>query len=239
MSEKLDGVRAIWDGHKFISRNEKDFESPEWFKAGIPDILLDGELWQGRGRFNECSGQVRRKTNQDWSEIMFMILDLPELSNRGSTWSLRQEYLRRTLIDLPDHVKIHRQILCNGNEHLLEFEQEVLANGGEGVMLAHPDGHYLNKRTDKILKVKRFNDDDAIVLRYEGGKGKHEGRVGALVCAYQGNVIYIGTGLNDYERENPPEIGSVITFKYFEMSEDNIPRFPVFIGVRADESEGS
>lgn len=229
MSEKLDGIRAIWDGVGFMSRNEKEFIAPDWFKFDMPKCLLDGELWMGRGRFSETSGQVRRKTNQDWSEIKYIVFDIPKTSD-----SFRFRNMLLTHIHLPGHASVHEQTLCKCPKHLLDFETNIISNSGEGVMLHHPDSAYeFGKRSKYLLKVKRFNDDEAVVCGYLDGKGKHVGRVGALLCVYKDKEIHIGTGFSDEERINPPKIGEVIIFKYFEMF-NNIPRFPVYVGVRVD-----
>lgn len=228
MSEKLDGVRAIYHNAHFTSRTEKPFVSPSAFSDGFPhNVTLDGELWKGRGLFNETSGQVRRKTNQDWSGMQYMVFDAPKLSGT----------FEQVLVDLLDLLEaptliIVEQTVCLGLDHLREYEEKIIALGGEGVMLRNPWSCYMEgKRSSNVLKVKRFHSDEAVVTGYQPGLGKHEGRVGALVCGYNGKTIYLGTGLTDAEREHPPAVGSTVTFKYFEMS-DNIPRFPVFIGVR-------
>lgn len=229
MSEKLDGIRAIWDGNNFISRNEKVFNTPDWFKQDMPTSLLDGELWSGRGLFNYTSGQVRRKYDMDWSKIKYIVFDIPK---PGERFEFRNKLL--THIKMPSHVQIIKQIKCKGIKHLQQFELDIISNGGEGVILHHPDNEYTyNKRSKYLLKVKQFKDDDAIVIDYENGKGKYGGMVGALICQYKDNIITIGTGMTDEDRNNPPKIGSTIIFKYFEMN-NNIPRFPVYVGIRAD-----
>ena len=230
MSEKLDGVRAIWDGEKLMSRNEKEFVAPEWFTRDMTPWYFDGELWMGRGRFNETSGQVRRKTNQDWSEMKYVIIDYPE-----GGYTFRQHLCGFSALVLPNHVQLLVQTKCKSMQHLLIFESRVIKSGGEGVMLRHPDSRYeMGKRSNFLLKVKRFHDDEAVVAGYKGGEGKYKKIVGSLICVYKGKEICIGTGLTDYDRACPPKVGETITFKYFEMSKDNIPRFPVYVGVRCD-----
>ena len=91
----------------------------------------------------------------------------------------------------------------------------------------------------KVLKVKTFHDDEALITDYEAGKGKYNGMVGSLVCVRRdGGKFKVGSGLNDSQRiySAAPKIGSVITFKYFELSSDGIPRFPTFLRLRPDVS---
>lgn len=229
MSEKLDGIRAIWNPKikTFMSRNEKPFIAPLEFIKDFPDTMLDGELWGGRGNFRATSGQVRRKTNQDWSDIIYMVFEIP--NGCGFFVEHLLELLR---LKLPCNIKIIEQTKCERIEHLLEFLGGVEAKGGEGIMLRHPSSYYEEgKRSSNLLKVKTFKDDEAIVTGYTDGTGKYLGMVGALVCDYKGTQILVGTGLTDHDRNNPPKVGTKITFKYFEMI-DNVPRFPVFVGIR-------
>jgi len=71
LSEKLDGMRAWWDGSNMWSRQGKPVYAPPWWLAALPrDFALDGELWLGRGRFQECMGIVRQHgMPQAWSSI--------------------------------------------------------------------------------------------------------------------------------------------------------------------------
>lgn len=230
MSEKLDGVRAIWypEIRGFISRNGKPIVSPDWFIKNMPNVTLDGELFMGRGLFKECSGMVRRKTNQDWSNIEYRVFATP---GHGSSFTIVLPYLEA--LKLPTHVKIQEQIMCRSHSHLIDFEQSILSQGGEGVMLRNPLTPYEYRRSPNLLKVKRFKDAEAVVTGYKSGVGKYENMMGALVCNYNGISIDIGTGFTDEERRNPPTIGNIITFKYFEIDNvSGIPRFPVYLGIR-------
>lgn len=78
MSEKLDGVRAYWDGRQFISRLGNVYHAPDFFTAGLPEIPLDGELWLGRKAFQRCVSIVRRQDKSDlWQSVRFLVFDLP------------------------------------------------------------------------------------------------------------------------------------------------------------------
>ena len=90
-------------------------------------------------------------------------------------------------------------------------------------------------RSATLLKVKRFYDNEACVLKHLEGAGRHKGRLGALLVELEdGTTFSVGTGFSDAEREDPPPVGSLITFRYQELSEAGVPRFPSFVGVRAD-----
>ena len=79
LSEKLDGVRAYWNGSRLRSRGGHTFSAPQWFLDSLPNIPLDGELWGGRQTFDEVSGIVRRKEpNEGWRKISLMVFELPQ-----------------------------------------------------------------------------------------------------------------------------------------------------------------
>lgn len=226
MSEKLDGVRAIWDGETIKSRNGKVFNAPAWFTKGLPKgIMLDGELWGGRGLFSKTVGKVRARQG-DWSTIRFMIFDTP------ADGEFTERYNNISALGLPYHCGIVEHTECKSEAHLNEFLNSILEKNGEGVMLRAPTSNYDNKRSNSLLKVKRFNCDEATITGYTKGTGKHTGRLGALICEYKGKTFQIGTGLSNTLRDTPPSIGSTVTFSFFEITSGGVPRFPSFIGVR-------
>lgn len=226
MSEKLDGVRAIWNGRTLVSRTGKEFHAPDWFLAGLPtDTILDGELWEGRGMFQETVGKVRT-LNGDWSGIKFMVFDVVS----ENIYESRKSALEK--LDMPGHCTVLKQTRCRSEDHLCDFEEEVTGSGGEGVMLRRRNSLYEHKRSGNLLKIKKFQTDEAVVTGYTEGKGKHAGRIGALICEYMGKTFNIGTGITDYMRKLPPKIGSRVTFSFFEKTNAGIPRFPALLTVR-------
>lgn len=122
-------------------------------------------------------------------------------------------------------------------EHLLEELAFIEAQGGEGLMLRSASAAHRGGRSSDLLKVKSFHDDEALVTAHEEGKGKYQGQVGSLVCITKtGARFKCGSGLTDAMRtkRGAPAPGTVITFKYFELTKDGIPRFPTFLRVRPD-----
>jgi len=227
MSEKLDGVRAIWTGERLISRTGKQFAAPEWFISGLPtNLILDGELWEDRGLFQHTVGKVRTQINPDYSGVKYMLFDIV------SSGPAEERQAILNALELPSHVEVLEQTVCEGLDHLEEYEARILAIGGEGVMLREPCSIYEHKRSGSLLKVKRFRQDEAEVIDYEAGRGRNTGRVGALLCRFRDKLISIGAGLSDADRRHPPEKGDVVTFSYFELTDSGMPRFPVFIAER-------
>jgi DNA ligase 1 len=234
MSEKLDGVRAYWDGKRFLSRQGNPFFAPDWFTEKLPDFPLDGELFGGRKKFQRTVSVVRRQDRgNEWKELAFVIFDAPGLDAPFEERLARcQQYVEDVA---PPYAEWLPHEPCKGVAHLREELARVEGLGGEGLMLRQPGSRYEAGRSHTLLKVKSFKDDEARVVGHAAGAGRHKGRLGALeVELRDGTRFSVGTGLSDAERENPPKVGTIITFRYQELSNDGVPRFPSYVGVRID-----
>jgi DNA ligase-1 len=234
MSEKLDGVRAYWDGKQFLSRRNNIYFAPDWFTAGLPAHPLDGELWFARKQFDRASEIVRSQGTPDrWKSLKYLVFDAPDAKG---PFEDRMKFLQDNSGGWKNaYTTPHEQGLCRGMAHLEEELNRVIGLGGEGLMLRKPQSHYERNRSSTLLKVKKFLDMEVIVTDYEAGKGRHKGRVGALwVKLSNGKECKVGTGLKDADRDNPPAKGSIITVKYQEETEDGLLRFPVYVGPRPD-----
>jgi DNA ligase-1 len=229
MSEKLDGVRAYWNGKQLLSRLGNILHAPDWFTDGLPDHALDGELFLARRSFQKTVAIVRRQDKSDlWRQIRYVIFDAP---GHGGKFEQRLKLLEA--LGRHEFSAAHPHILCKGLSHLKEELAKVEALGGEGLMLRQPQSLYCCGRSSTLLKVKSFKDDEATVIGHEAGAGRHKGRLGALrVRLSNGTEFSIGTGLSDKQRESPPPIGSIVTFRYQELSDGGVPRFPSFHAVR-------
>lgn len=236
LSEKLDGVRAYWDGKQFLSRLGNVFVAPEWFTAGLPNVVLDGELWLERKQFQKTVSIVRRKDQSDhWRQIRYVVFDAPAIPE---PFEARVEQIGDLLKQHgPEYAISHEHARCRGISHLQEELQRVEALGGEGLMLRQPESRYVAGRSSTLLKVKTFHDSEARVIGHQPGAGRHKGRLGALLVQLpDGTEFSVGTGFSDAQRGDPPPIGASITFRYQELSDGGVPRFPSFIGIRQDEA---
>ncbi len=234
MSEKLDGVRAYWDGKQFLSRQGNLYHAPDWFIEGLPSVPLDGELWLDRKAFQRTVSIVRRQDKNDqWKSIRYLVFDAPSQTGR---FEERLEFLKDGASAWKNEfLQVHQQELCRDVAQLHEELRRVESLGGEGLMLREPGSLYVAGRSTTLLKVKTFHDAEAVVIGHEPGKGRHTGRLGALVAQLpNGKQFSVGTGFSDRQRENPPAIGSLIQFRYQELSDAGIPRFPSYVGIRTD-----
>jgi DNA ligase-1 len=237
VSEKLDGVRARWDGRRLISRGGNVFATPEWFTKDFPGNSLDGELWMGRGRYEETASIVRKQQpHEGWRNIRLMVFDLPE---HGGTFDERVIEMNRLATEVASaYLGIIEQQSIATEEALKVQLQTVVAQGGEGLMLNRKTARYASGRSQDLLKLKPFDDAEATVIGYRPGKGKYTGHVGSLkVRTNQGIVFFIGTGLSDAQRRNPPPLQSQITFRYQGITKNGIPRFPVFLRIWDEQPE--
>ena len=234
MSEKLDGVRAYWDGKQFLSRQGNIYYAPDWFIEGLPSVPLDGELWIDRKKFQRTVSIVRRQDKNDlWKEVRFLIFDAPS-ANGG--FEERLAFLKDVLSGgASKFAREHVHERCGNLDALRAELKRVEALGGEGLMLRQPGSKYVAGRSTTLLKVKSFRDAEAIVVGHQAGAGRHKGRMGALLVRMpDGTDFAIGTGFSDKERENPPAVGATVTFRYQELSDAGVPRFPSWVGVRLD-----
>lgn len=235
VSEKLDGVRAYWDGKHLISRSGHRYSAPSWFTAGFPTTPLDGELWLGRGQFAALSAAVRRyqAQDEDWRAIRFMVFDLPA-SNLA--FDARWHALQRLLASSPSpYLELVEQQLLPDNTALAALLTDVERQGGEGLVLRARDSLYRVGRNQELLKLKSFSDAEATVIAHLPGQGKYQGMLGALLVeSVNGQQFRIGTGFSDAQRQQPPALNSIITYRYQGETQQGIPRFASFLRERPE-----
>lgn len=224
MSEKLDGVRFEWDGSKFLSREGNVFPVQGDLLSRMPkNIRLDGEVWGGRGKFQDTVGKVK---TGNWEGLQVVVFDIITHGN----FLERMELFKS--LTLPEECKILEQIKCEGREHLEQYKKSIIDLGGEGAMIRNPFSLYEHKKSFNLLKVKERITDEAIVTGYTECKNPEKGKVGALIADWNGKSIKMGSGLTKENRNNPPPIGSKVTFAFFELTKAGKPRFPVFLTER-------
>ena len=233
ISEKYDGVRALWDGKALRSRMGNVIAAPAWFVARLPSRSLDGELWMARGEFEKLSGAVRKTMPQDdeWRQIKYMVFELPDAPG---TFAERYERIKQIVAqaNFPQLVAIE-QFRLPDNAAMRRKLDEIVRAGGEGLMLHRADAPYVTGRSDDLLKLKPLEDAEATVIGYVPGKGKYTGKMGALqVETDDGKRFQIGTGFTDAVRANPPAVGTVITFTYRGLTKNGLPRFASYLRTR-------
>ncbi len=237
ISEKLDGVRAYWDGYRLLTRQGHPVPAPDWFTAALPPVPLEGELWIERGQFDRVSGIVRqREPDESWHAVRFMLFDLPAYP---AIFRDRYQQLQ-TLVSQID--RAHVQLVEHGfltDEAMLQTQlRRVIRAGGEGLMLRRADALYEAGRSAALLKLKPWEDAEAVVVGHLSGKGKYEGMLGALLVELpDGRRLRLGSGFSDAQRRDPPPLGALISYRHNGLTGNGLPRFARFLRIRADLSQ--
>ena len=254
ISEKLDGMRGYWNGKQLLTRKGHIIYSPKWFTQNWPNTAIDGELWMGRETFQQVVSCVRRKPNKHknnikkkveinlktkpsyddcWHKVRFMMFDLP---NHHGTFTTRVSTMK-TLVQHSNspYLEAVKQFKVADDSTLGKTLDNISIHKGEGLMLHLASAHYKKGRNSALMKLKKQQDSEAIVIAHIQGRGKYKHVLGALkVKTNEGVIFKIGSGFTDRERENPPAIGTIITFKYNGKTQAGIPRFARFWRIRTD-----
>ncbi|MCX8520169.1 MAG: DNA ligase [Rhodoferax sp.] len=236
VSEKLDGVRAVWDGSRLRFRSGRQIAAPSWFMAALPALALDGELWLGRHRFEALSGTVRKEVPVDaqWQQVRYMVFDLP---GDARPFAQRAAHLAEWLPAAGQSwLQAVAQRRVADAASLQALLDETVKDGGEGLVLHRADALWMAGRSDAVRKLKAEPDAEAQVLGYQPGSGKYQGQMGALLLKTpEGLHFALGTGFSDAQRAQPPAIGSWVTYRYRDRTTNGVPRFASFVRVREAE----
>jgi DNA ligase-1 len=235
VSEKFDGVRAQWDGRTLRFRGGGVVPAPVWFTKNFPAVSLDGELWIARDHFDALSGTVRKRdpVDAEWRQVHYLVFELP---GAAGDFSARVQQIQAMVAraGVP-WLQAVEQTHVADRAALMQRLDAVVRAGGEGLMLHRADAPYLTGRSDVLLKLKPWQDTEAVVVGYMPGKGKYQGMTGALDMAMpDGQRFRIGTGLTDAQRRQPPPIGTRITYRYQNLTKKGVPRHPRYLRVRED-----
>jgi DNA ligase-1 len=246
-SEKLDGVRGIWNKSDFYSRNQKKFNAPKSYKEYFPnDHMLDGELFTGRGDFKGAVSIVRKGTpiDSEWRRVKYKAFDLPSSKKpfEERMKELESVVRRSCKGDSNCPIEMVKQTKIRNLDHLKSLHKEVTAKGGEGSMIRAPGSFYESKRSKYLLKYKDIDEGDAIVVEHLKGNDKYSNMLGKLLVKWKsgpnkGIQFRVGNGFTDAERKNYKRdfpIGSTVNISYNGLTDSGKPRFPIYRGVHID-----
>lgn len=234
MSEKLDGVRGVWDGKSLKTKNGNPIFAPQWFLKQMPPFAIDGELWTKRNDFEEIQSIVLSKTPDDrWRKITLNVFEVPnQQGGLLQRLSVLDKFLKKS--NSPS-IKIIPQQVVQSQQHLETTLKSIMDQSGEGLVVRKPEVSFYIGRTQDALKVKSFLDDECVLTGYKEGKGKFTGIVGSFICDWHGMQLFIGSGIKKSLRITPPPIGSKLTFKYYGKTKSGKPKFATFLRVRQKE----
>lgn len=236
VSEKLDGVRALWDGKHLRFRSGRLIAAPTWFTADFPDHAMDGELWMGRRSFDLTSAATRRlqPLDSEWRQLTYQVFELPDAAG---SFEHRLEALKLSAQQAKvSWLQVAPQFAVADEAELQRVLRRYVDLGAEGLMLHRRDALWLTGRSDVLLKLKAYLDAEAKVIAHEPGKGKYQGMMGALLLEMpDGKRFRLGTGFSDADRLAPPELGSTVTYQYRDLTPQGIPKFASFLRLRETE----
>jgi DNA ligase-1 len=236
VSEKFDGVRAVWDGQVLRFRSGRAISAPAWFVAALPHVPLDGELWIARGAFDRLSGVVRQAVPDDaaWRAVKYCVFDV--LGHDGS-FDERLRVLQAAVAAASvTWVSPVAHQTVKDAQALQALLHETVRQGGEGLMLHRADALWASGRGDALYKFKPELDEEGVVVGHQAGKGRLKGQTGALLLRMpSGQTFALGAGLSDVLRRNPPPVGAWVTYRYRDRTPSGLPRFASFLRVREPE----
>lgn len=236
VSEKFDGVRAVWREGRLRFRSGRPIAAPDWFVRALPDHPLDGELWWGHGQFDRVSGVVRQQRPDEaaWRQLRYLVFDAPgQAGGFEARWRALQAVIEAA--QRPWLQRVAQQRVDSAAE-LQRQLQAVVRTGAEGLVLHQADALWRPGRSDALFKLKPEPDDEALVVGHQPGQGRLAGMTGALIVQTpQGQRFALGSGLTDALRREPPPVGSWVTYRYRDRTPKGIPRFATFLRVRPSE----
>lgn len=259
MSEKLDGVRALWNGKQLITRNGRVINAPACFTKDFPPFMLDGELWIGRGEFEKILALVQKdcthcpchspstdKHQSLWDKVGYYVFDVPACGLESSQkapkpctlferLSVLESYLSSQAGKATRITPIKHQPITSEKE-LFAHLRDLSKQGAEGLVLRKINAPYEQTRSANALKLKLYEDTECKVIAHHKGKGKYASKLGSLTCEQEITAngakrtlhFKIGSGFSDKERDDPPPIGSIITYKFYGYTKNGVPRFATF-----------
>lgn len=259
MSEKLDGVRALWNGKQLITRNGRVINAPACFTKDFPPFMLDGELWIGRGEFEKILALVQKdcthcpchspstdKHQSLWDKVGYYVFDVPACGLESSQkapkpctlferLSVLESYLSSKAGKATRITPIKHQPITSEKE-LFAHLRDLSKQGAEGLVLRKINAPYEQTRSTNALKLKLYEDTECKVIAHHKGKGKYASKLGSLTCEQEITAngakrtlhFKIGSGFSDKERDDPPPIGSIITYKFYGYTKNGVPRFATF-----------
>lgn len=232
MSEKLDGVRAYWDGKQLYFRSGRVINAPEWFTENFPVHAMDGELWMGRAQFERLSGAVRRQQADDaeWRKIQYCLFEYP-LAKGDFRQRLQELHILVEKLHIP-WLRVIQQEPVKSVEQIEAKLRQLTLQKAEGLVLHLAGAEFQAGRSEFVYKLKPQHDAEAKVIAIQTGQGKYLGMMGALLLETpEGKHFKLGTGFDDELRRNPPQIGTMVTYRYRDWTANGLPKFASFVRI--------
>jgi len=241
---KLDGIRAIAVKNRLYSRNGLLFPTLEHIKSELlkSNLILDGELYTDDINFEKIVGLVRKSTKTKEEEklslkIYFNVFDIVDKTlTFKERYSILKNFIEKNSFK---YIRLVKTEICNKKEEIDTFLNKYINEGYEGLIIRNMNGKYEEGlRSSNLIKLKKFKDEEFKIVDYTCPKiGKEIGCVIWICSTKEGKIFNVRPEGGYAERKKlyrngKKYIGKMLTVKYQEMTNDNIPRFPVGVGIR-------
>ena len=243
---KLDGVRAIGLNNQLYSRNGNVFPTLNHIKKEMEDnkeqLILDGELYTDDINFEKIVGLVRKnnKTKQEEIDSLKIYYNIFDYIDSKLTFENRLKNLKNFIQKHNfQYLKLVNTEICKNKEEVEFYLDKYIKEGYEGLILRNKNGLYEeNKRSYNLQKLKKFKDEEFKIINYTTpSEGKEVGCVIWECVTKEGKKFSVRPEGNYNERkklykQGKKYIGKMLTVRYQELTNENIPRFPVGICIR-------
>lgn len=252
---KLDGVRALayWadDRLELISRSGKswrDIGTVEHIASALErtmprDMLFDGEIYTHGETFQQTTRLVKKYREGESEQLRFHVYDIVDRDALATPFIERFQrfpWLQEQLLP-SDPIELVRTDVVDNADEVYQKQMVFVEDGFEGAIVRLAEGHYqYGVRSFHLLKVKSFLDAEFEIVGHKDGIGKFEGAI-IWVCRMPNGATFDVVPLGTMEErralfdDGASHYGSMLKVKYFEVSEEGVPRFPVGEGIRAVE----
>jgi len=232
---KLDGMRAFGSAKGFISRKNK--EIPTVSHISIKgDIMLDGELYAHGLTFQDNMKLIKKYREGETEAVKYHVYDLPSATG----WFMHRYTQLAALVKDMDNVEIVPTHIVHNEEELLEYHHKFIADGFEGTIIRLEGFEYeFNKRSKQLLKLKDFIDEAYDIIDVVPSERVPD--QGVVVCEMSnGKIFSCGMKMSHEERRDilinkKDVIGKKAEVRFFEYTDEGLPRFPVYYGTRLDK----
>lgn len=240
------------------------------------NLFLDGELWIERGAFQQTRSIISRlqPVDDDWAKVQLLVFDTPTIPQMFTDRTINNVQFKKQIdskdcfqytqrmarkyfvfeeaygfldkLGIPHLVRQQQLPVRDYLEKLYELLDDVVARGGEGLMLRDPTSIWTPKRANTLLKVKPMEMDEGEIVGYTAGKGKYIGMLGAVIVKWNGGTFEL-SGFTDQERRLTKDasdwamthegevlpsfcshrsfpLGTLIRFKYTSLTDSGVPR---------------
>jgi DNA ligase-1 len=224
IAQKYNGIRCYWNGFEMWSKKGRKYELPSFITDLLPKSPLDGEICLSSGSYTKCVAILNKNPSHPaWKNIKFVVNDAPELD---IPFSQRLQALRTKIVK-SRWVRVNKYLNCRGNDNLYEELANVRRQGGDGIIMKHPNSLYhAGKSRTSFLEVNSNFQGVARVLQIMRKKDKINS---VRVKTEQGQEFNIFRGLKTLFK-NPPKVGSNITYCYNSLLDNGKPRQPKYNG---------